>query len=275
MAKITLYVLGLLSLIVIMMALFTFDQQNNDLVIENVPQKSSSIKEEPSQAEKLNLDEVILDEVIIEETSSNDGIDIVTNSPAIASKSYNIQKNPYKELITRNSDYIGWIQLEDTNVNYPIVKSQDNDYYLKRNFDQAYDEKGTIYMDYRNFGLGFDQHTIIYGHNMKDGSMFGDLKLFKDESYALSNRYIQIEDLYKTRTYLVIASYYDIADSSIIQTYFSDDTYEKYLEVILDKSQIDYGYELNTSDQLLTLVTCTYEVDDGRYFIHAVDITDK
>lgn len=275
MAKITLYVLGLLSLIVIMMALFTFDQQNNDLVIENVPKKSSSIKEEPSQAEKLNLDEVILDEVIIEETSSNDGIDIVTNSPAISSKSYNIQKSPYKELITRNSDYIGWIQLEDTNVNYPIVKSQDNDYYLKRNFDQAYDEKGTIYMDYRNFGLGFDQHTIIYGHNMKDGSMFGDLKLFKDESYALSNRYIQIEDLYKTRTYLVIASYYDIADSSIIQTYFSDDTYEKYLEVILDKSQIDYGYELNTSDQLLTLVTCTYEVDDGRYFIHAVDITDK
>ena len=184
-----------------------------------------------------------------------------------------IEKSPYRDLLTRNKDYRGWITLDGTKVSYPLVKGEDNDYYLKRSFDGNYDNNGTVFMDYRNFGFGFSQHTILYGHNMKDGSMFGDLKKFKDERFALANRIIEIEDLYGTRYYEVYASYYAEADSGLIRTEFSSMLeFQDFVDGQMAQSSVAYGRQVQGDDRILTLVTCSYEVDDGRYLIHAVEV---
>ncbi len=189
------------------------------------------------------------------------------------SQPLNIKRSPYKELIERNGDYRGWINLPGTAISYPFVKGQDNDYYLKRSFDKTYDTKGTVFMDYRNLGFGFSQHILLYGHNMKDGSMFGDLKSYKDAAYALDNRFIEIEDLYGTRTFEIYASYYAEADSQFIQTTFTDDLeYQTFIQTQLENSDVSYDLFPSKNDNILTLVTCTYEVDNGRYFLHAVEV---
>lgn len=185
-----------------------------------------------------------------------------------------VLESPYKDLLKRNSDYRGWVKVPGTDISYPFVKSTDNDYYLKRSFDQSYDPKGTIFMDYRNLGFGISQHILLYGHNMKDGSMFGPLKNYKDPDYALANRQIEIEDLYGTRYFKVYASYFAKADASLIQTFFnSDDDFLTIIDQQINLSDVAYDLIPGKDDRILTLVTCTYEVDDGRYFIHAIEET--
>ena len=184
-----------------------------------------------------------------------------------------ISKSPYRDLLKRNLDYRGWISIEGSNISYPIVKGLDNNYYLKRSFDQEYDTKGSIFMDYRNLGFGISQHIILYGHNMKDGSMFADLKKYKDPSYALSNSIIQIEDLYGIRYFKVYASYYASAESDLIQTSFmDDDDYQAFINQQVARSSVNYNLIPSEEAYTLTLVTCSYEVDDGRYFLHTVEI---
>lgn len=184
-----------------------------------------------------------------------------------------ISKSPYRELLARNKDYRGWITVNGTSISYPMVKGADNDYYLKRSFDRNYDINGTVYMDYRNLGFGFSKHIILYGHNMKDGSMFGELKKYKDERFALENRIIEIEDFYGTRYFEIYASYYAAAESSLITTEFSNTTeFQTFIDEQIVKSNVNYDLRPDENSYILTLVTCSYEVDDGRYLLHAVEV---
>ena len=156
-------------------------------------------------------------------------------------------------------------------IDYPIVKASDNDYYLKRGFDKKYDFYGSIFMDYRNFGIGLDKNTIIYGHNMKDRKMFGDLPFYNDESFALEHSIIEVNTLYGDKKYKVFSVYFDKADNTLIQTQFEDTEFEPYVAKLMDKSVIQFDLTVNPTDNILTLITCSYEVDDGRYYLHAVE----
>jgi sortase B len=186
--------------------------------------------------------------------------------------SFLYKPNRHKELIAWNQDYTGWIRIPGTNIDYPFVKARDNDYYLKRDFQGRYDEKGTIYMDHRNIGFDFSNHVILYGHNMKDGSMFGELDMFKNHDFALSNNFIVIDDIYGTRYFQIYASYFDEADPSIIQTQIPGDDMEAFIALQIQKSAVDYRTLPTSDDKLITLVTCSYEVDDGRFFLHGKEI---
>ncbi|MCZ0704646.1 SrtB family sortase [Natronobacillus azotifigens] len=88
-----------------------------------------------------------------------------------------------KSLVGINKDYVGWINIEDTTVDYPVVKTGDNEFYLSHNFYKQEDFAGAIFMDYRNSMDKLDKNLILYGHNMKDGSMFGSLKNYLEEDY--------------------------------------------------------------------------------------------
>jgi sortase B len=203
------------------------------------------------------------------ETSTNEDIEKSTSTKEF---SINVSENPYKELFQENSDFVGWIQIDDTPINYPVVKARDNDFYLKRNFDKKNDFYGSIFMDYRNFGIGLDKNTIIYGHNMKDGKMFGVLPSYSDEDYALKHSIIQIDTLYGTKEYKVFSAYFDEADSSLIQTQFNENEFESYVAKLIQKSSINFNQTIPSNSQILTLVTCSYEIDDGRYYIHAIEL---
>jgi len=229
---------------------------------------------------------IIVTIVLINFTHSSTNESIVSTSPAdlfevsqtpileVKDHSFQIRSNPSIELLSKNKDYVGWIQIENTIIDYPIVKGADNDFYLNRNFEQQPADAGSIFMDYRNFGFGFDQHTIVYGHNMKNDSMFGQLDLYLNSDFALTNPIIFIHDLYGIRKYQVFSSYYAQADVDLIQTDFSVLDTNNFYTKLLEKSVIDYDLYPNTSDRILSLVTCNYDVNDGRLFVHAFEIID-
>lgn len=168
-----------------------------------------------------------------------------------------------------NSDIVGWIYFENVNVNYPIVKGIDNGYYLNHTFKKEQNISGSIFMDYRNDSEFKDLNTIIYGHNMKNGSMFGSLrKLLKEEFYR-ENSYFWIitqEGKYK---YDIFSVYIDESTSESYNIKFKNiEEYSKHLNMIKDKSIYDTGINLTENDLVVTLSTCTSTEENNRFIVH-------
>ena len=165
----------------------------------------------------------------------------------------------FTELLKENKDTVGWLIVNNTNVNYPVVQTVDNDYYLTHSFDRSYNSAGWVYADFRdNFDV-FSNNMVIYAHGRKDKVMFGSLtNTLKDTWYTnLDNQIIQLSTL-KYNTMWQIFSIYTIeAESYYITTDFgSEESYAKFLETMKNRSIYDFGVELNTNDKLLTLSTC-------------------
>jgi len=109
---------------------------------------------------------------------------------------------------------------------------------------------------------------------MKNDSMFGQLDYYLDSDFAHTNPIIYIQDLYGLRKYQVFSSYYAKANAEFIQTDFSTSEVDYFYAKLVEKSEIDYDRYPNTRDRILSLVTCNYDVNDGRLFVHAFEITD-
>lgn len=162
----------------------------------------------------------------------------------------------FKSLISLNSDIIGWITIPGTKIDYPILHSNDNKEYLHLTFLKEESSSGSIFVDKNNSGDFSDYNTIIYGHNMKNGSMFSLLKSYKDEEFYKQNKYIQIYTPESSHNYKIIACYetHDTSDSYNID-FQSLTEYEKWLQEISNKSVYkteEYDFNKNT----ITLSTC-------------------
>jgi sortase B len=171
-----------------------------------------------------------------------------------------------------NPEIIGWIRIPDTNIDYPVVQGDDNLYYLDHSWDRQKSRPGAIFMDYRNNPNGFKNasHTILYGHHMRDQSMFHNLILYKDEMFFKENPVILISDLYETHTFEIFSAYVTTTDFYYIETEFpTADEYLQFLELVRNKSHHNREITLSKQDHLLTLSTCTYESNDARFVIHA------
>lgn len=167
-----------------------------------------------------------------------------------------------------NNDYIGWLSVDGTNINYPVVLGQDNDFYLTHNFYKEEDRAGAIFMDYRNSGDLLDFHTIIYGHNMKDKSMFANLGEVLDETFSEARR-IRFE--FENQTYeWEIFSAYVTRDTDWMDVDFqSDRDSEKFIQSITSKSSRAFSSEFTENNQIITLATCTNHTTDERVVVHA------
>lgn len=176
----------------------------------------------------------------------------------------------YLTLLEINSDLVGWISVPNTIVDYPVVQADDNDYYLRRNIHRERANAGTIYMDYRSDPQSKGQHTILYGHHMRNGSMFKDLVKYKDADFFQENDYIRFNTLFDEIEWEVFSVYITDTTFPYIQVAFdSDEEYVDFLERIKDKSMHEKDIKLSEEDQILTLSTCTYEYDDARFVVHA------
>lgn len=170
----------------------------------------------------------------------------------------------------QNADVVGWIHMDNTLVDYPVAKSYDNDYYLHRNLAGESYYPGTVFMDFRNVGDAGDRHTILYGHNMKDGSMFGTLKKYKKKDFYDANRFFTFSTLYEETRWEIFAAYVSPATLDLIPTDFKDDAaFMAFLETRQSKSAYPNDITLKPTDHIMTLITCTYELRDARYVIHA------
>lgn len=176
----------------------------------------------------------------------------------------------FKGLLELNPDVVGWISIAGTEIDYPVVRHTDNDYYLNHNLEQSRSSHGAIFMDYRNQSLLEDKHTVIYGHHMKDGSMFGELSNYKDETYYQAHNRIRLDGLKQSTEWQIFSVYVYTPEHQFFQFQYADEQeYSNYLQKIVEASSYDTEVEVSAEDQLLTLVTCTYEVSDARFIIHA------
>lgn len=171
----------------------------------------------------------------------------------------------FEKLKDKNQDVFAWIKVKGTSIEYPIVQSKDNNYYLTHSLDKSYNSAGWIFADYRNKIDGSDKNLVIYGHNRRDGSMFGTLKnILKKEWYDTSeNQYITFEREGKTEIYQVFSVYQIEVEDYYIKTNFNDDReFEDFINTIKSRSIKDFKNEVTKADNIITLSTCG---NDNRY----------
>lgn len=176
----------------------------------------------------------------------------------------------FTPLLAQNEDVIGWLQIPNTQVDYPVAQSNDNDYYLHRDLNGKKSDPGTLFMDFRNAGDATDRHAIIYGHNMKNGSMFGTLRYYKKKDFYEANRVFTYSTLYEEVQWEIFAAYISPATLELIPTDFPDDkAFMDFLALRQSKSMYPADITLTPGDNILTLITCSYEFPDARFVIHA------
>ena len=172
-----------------------------------------------------------------------------------------------------NSDTVAYLKVEGTKIEYPVVKTENNDYYLHYNFEKKENTAGWIFMDYRNNLDGADKNIIIYGHSRKDGSMFGTLwHTLKDEWYEnKSNRYITLVTPEGSFIYEVFSVYTTKAEDYYITTSFTDSQFSQFISTLKSRSVRNFDVEVGQEDQILTLSTC-FGNDENRAVLHAKKI---
>jgi len=176
------------------------------------------------------------------------------------------------KVIEVNPDTVGWIIMEDTVVDYVVVQAEDNSYYLRRDFYGEYNRGGTLFMDYRNEIGAQWQNYIVYGHRMKDGSMFGCFGDLIDTDYLKEHPtflFIMEDGVYEAQVFSV---YRCTTRTNYAVTSFSSETaIRQYIAECQSRSQVDLDVDVYTTDKLLTLSTCDYTLDAslGRLVVHA------
>ena len=165
------------------------------------------------------------------------------------------------DLEARNSDTVGWLTVPNTNIDYPFVQAADNDFYLRRDFHGAYALAGTLFMDYRCAKDFASRNTIIYGHHMKNGSMFGTLKKFRDKDFFAANRTAVIYLPDQTFTLDLFAFMMIRSNDAMLYNHEPDDGFLTYVEQNA-RHYRDVG--ATTDDSFVTLSTCAYEFEGAR-----------
>lgn len=176
----------------------------------------------------------------------------------------------FDELLAKNSDTVGWIKVEGTKVNYPIVQADDNDYYLNHAFNGSSNIGGWIFADYRVDFEEFGKNTIIYGHNMNNKTMFGSIPDMLKNSYLSNsdNYYIKISTPTSNSVWKVFSIYTIDPEVYYLKTNFKSEPYENFLNTIKGRSIYDFGLDVTTDDKVLTLSTCD-NTGTKRVAVHA------
>ena len=189
----------------------------------------------------------------------------------------------YKNLLIKHKKLIGWLKIDDTNIDYPVMQTTDNEYYQNHNLNQEYDKNGTIFMDKDCDVIKPSTNYILYGHHMKSGRMFGTLDHYESEKFYKEHKYIQFDTIYEKGLYQVmyvfrsrvyneddiVFKYYQFIDAN------SEQEFDSYMQEMAAMSLYDTGVSAVYGDQLLTLSTCDYQEKDGRFVVVAKRVQAK
>ena len=184
----------------------------------------------------------------------------------------------FEKLIARNSDFAAWLKIPGTEISYPVMSSPEEDYYLHRNFDREESRSGTPYM-----AKGCDTESdniLIYGHNMKNGTMFADLLKYEDESFFIQNPTISFDTVEKSSDYRILAVFFEqihYQDEENVFRYYdysgrlTKKQFEEYINAIKKISLYDTGNNTEYGNQLITLSTCSHHTENGRFVVVAAE----
>lgn len=183
----------------------------------------------------------------------------------------------YITLYNSNKNLIGWIKIDDTIIDYPVMQCNDNTYYLEHNFDQKEDRAGALFLDCNCDVVRGNDNYIIYGHHMTSGKMFASLPKYESESYYKEHPYIIFDTIYEEGVYQVmyafrskvyneeqvVFKYYQFIDA------YSEEEFNSYMQEMADMAYYDTGVTAVYGDSLLTLSTCDYQETNGRFVVVA------
>lgn len=169
-----------------------------------------------------------------------------------------------------NQDVVGWIYIPDTQVNYPIVQGKDNDRYLYRLIDGSSNSAGSIFLDADNLPDFSEKNSSIYGHNMKNGTMFADVTGYKSQEFYDAHPIALLVTPEKNYVVHLFSGYVTDAWADAWDTNFSPEQYQKWLDKRIQKSCFCAKTVPTTEDRVLTFSTCTYETQDGRFVVHGI-----
>lgn len=177
----------------------------------------------------------------------------------------------FDSLLKINKDTVAWIYVKNTKINYPVVQSTRNNYYLWRDFNKKRNNYGWIFMDYRNDPNDLDQNTIIYGHNVKEGIMFGTMRTMMNPSWynKEDNRLITFNTIDKKMQWLMFSTYRISATEDYLRTNFnSEEEFMEFINLIKSRSKKDFKVDIKPTDKILTMQTCSS--NNTRNVVHAV-----
>lgn len=199
----------------------------------------------------------------------------VSETVIVEDNNTNEYKIDFEELKSINNQVVAWLRVKGTQIEYPVVQTKDNSYYMSRNLEKKYNLGGWIFADYKNKLDETDKNIVIYGHNMKDNSMFGSLKnILNEEWYNNSENYIidfiTEEEHYK---YQVFSVYKIEKEDYYINTEFNENEFEKFINTLRDRSIKNFNIIVSEEDNILTLSTCA---DNNKYrvVLHAKKIVE-
>lgn len=187
----------------------------------------------------------------------------------------------YQLLYEKNKRMIGWLNIGGTKIDYPVMQTVDNEYYLTHNFNQEKDNNGSLFLDYNCKVYPRSTNMIIYGHHMKSGNMFGNLQKYAKESYGKEHQFITFDTLYEHATYQVMYVFYSkVYDTDeLVFKYYqfinanSAKEFDYYMSEMESLSLYDTGVKAKFGDKLLTLSTCDHSQTDGRFAVVAKRIS--
>lgn len=180
----------------------------------------------------------------------------------------------FNELLQKNPDTVGWIKVNGTKVNYPIVQTDNNDYYLKHDFNKRNNINGWVYADYRVNFTNFGKNTIIYAHNLTNRTMFGSLVETQKQYWYTNedNKYIKISTPTSNSVWAVFSTYTIEPITDYLRTNFKNHNYQEFLNKMKARSIYDFGIEVTEDDKILTLSTCN-DAGTKRIVVQAKMVT--
>ncbi len=245
-------IMSIIIVIICLWLLYDWNQNNieNDEMQEELTSFTKLIKER-------DLIEVDLSDVVYD--------------PKTGKREYTVLSVDFEGLRERNSDTVAWVKLNNTNIDFPVVKAEDNNYYLKRNFNRKSNGAGWIYADYRCSFDELSRNTIIYGHNRRNGTMFSNMNLLLDNEWFEDENNTKFYFSTASNNYVAkIFSIYSMKERNVFvsESFSSDEEFENYINEIKELSNYDFDIEVNPSDNIITLCTCGNNTN-YRILLHA------
>lgn len=186
-----------------------------------------------------------------------------------------------EELKKQNDDIVGWLEIEGTNINYPVMQTTNNEYYMTHNYKKEYSAEGSIFLDKDYNWDKPSTNLLMYGHNNKNGSMFQNLMNYKDEEFYKQHPIINFTTINEDKKYEIIAVFYSRVyyknEKNVFRYYYflnadNKEEFDYYINESKKASLYDTGKTAEYGEQLLTLSTCSYHTEDGRFVVVAKKI---
>lgn len=247
-----------------------------------------SVKQQEQQ-ESLSLSKELQESIVPEDTEEASNIAAVSDSESGESRTEEPENaedaeenqppvilEKYQTLYDENKDLAGWLKIEDTKIDYPVMQCEDNEYYLHHDFYGEDSKYGCLFVkDIANLEMG--TNFVVYGHNMKDGSMFGELDNYREQEFYQEHPEILFDTLYEEYSYEIVAVFLSQvyqAEEDVFKYYQfyeadSEEEFQDFYTNIKELALYDTGVTAQYGDRFLTLSTCAYHTQDGRFVVVA------